>query len=45
MSLKYFSIPEIDFSKSWKTGFNKIKCLNKFDKWMTIFWLIGPFIF
>ena len=45
MFLKYFSIPELDFSKSWEIGCNKIKCLNKFDKWMTIFWLIGPFIF
>ena len=24
---------------------NKIKVLNKFDRYMTIFWLLGPFIY
>ena len=26
-------------------GLNKIKALSKFDKYMTIFWLFGPFIY
>ena len=45
MILKYISIPELNFSKSWKIGSNKIKSLNRFDKTMTIFWLLGPFIY
>ena len=43
--LKYISIPELDFSKSWEKGWLKIKALNNLDKYITIFWLIGPFIY
>ena len=45
MILKYISIPELNFSKSWEYGLSKIKCLNNFEKVMTIFWLLGPFIY
>ena len=45
MILKYISIPELNFSKSWKDGSSKIKSLNSFDKTMTVFWLLGPFIY
>ncbi len=45
MIFKYISIPELNFSKSWQDGSNKIKSLNSFEKTMTIFWLLGPFIY
>ena len=45
MILKYISIPELNFSKSWEDGSSKIKSLNSFEKSMTIFWLLGPFIY
>ena len=45
MILKYFSIPELDFYSSWEKGWSKIKGLSKFDKYMTIFWFMGPFIY
>ena len=45
MVLKYLSIPELNFSESWDIGWNKIKKMSGFDKTMTIFWLLGPFIY
>ena len=45
MIFKYISIPELNFAKSWKDGSNKIKGSNSFEKVMTIFWLLGPFIY
>jgi len=45
MSLKLLSIPELDYYKSWNNGWNKIKNMSGFDKTMTIFWLLGPFIY
>ena len=45
MILKYISISELNFSKGWEDGSNKIKSLNNFEKTMTIFWLLGPFIY
>ena len=45
MSLKLLSSPELDFYSSWNNGCNKIKNMTSFDKAMTIFWLIGPFIY
>ena len=45
MILNYISIPELNFSKSWVDGLSKIKSLNNFEKTMTIFWLLGPFIY
>ena len=45
MILKYISIPELNFSKSWHDGINKIKNLKSFEKFMTIFWLLGPLIY
>lgn len=45
MILKYFSTTELNFSKSWENGLKKIQNLNRFEKYMTIFWLIGPFIY
>jgi len=45
MSLKLLSVPELDFYSSWNNGLNKIKKMTGFDKAMTIFWLLGPFIY
>ena len=45
MILKYLSIPELNFSESWKIGWEKIYCLSKFDKYMTLFWFLGPLIY
>lgn len=45
MSLKLLSVPELDFYSSWNNGLKKIKNMTKFDKAMTIFWLLGPFIY
>ncbi len=45
MILKILSIPELDFHASWNTGWIKLKNLNNLDKYMTIFWFIGPFIY
>ena len=45
MTLKLISITELDFQNSWISGWNKVKNLNKFDKFMTIFWFLGPFIY
>ena len=45
MFLKCISITELNFHKSWSIGWNKIRNLNKFDRYMTFFWLLGPFIY
>ena len=45
MFLKFISIPELDFSLSWENGWTKIKNLSNFDKYMTLFWFMGPFIY
>ena len=45
MYLKLLSVPELDFHSSWNIGCNKIKNMSGFDKTMTIFWLLGPFIY
>ena len=43
--LKYISVPELNFSESWKSGWDKIDCLSKTDKYMTLFWFLGPLIY
>ena len=45
MILKFISITELDFYASWNKGWNKLKNLDKFDKYMTLFWFLGPFIY
>ena len=45
MILKSISIPELNFSKSWKIGINKIRHLPLFERSMIIMWLLGPFIY
>jgi len=45
MILKYISIPELNFSSSWQIGWGKIQKLSKFDRLMTFFWFLGPFIY
>ena len=45
MFLKILSIPELNFQTSWKNGWTKIRNLNSFDKYMTLLWLLGPFIY
>ena len=45
MFLQLLSVPEINLHSSWNTGWIKIKNMSSFDKTMTIFWLLGPFIY
>ncbi len=45
MFLKYFSTNDFDLNSSFYDGLNKIKKLSKFQKFMTYFWILGPFIF
>ena len=45
MFLKYFSTNDFDLNSSFYDGFNKIKKLSRFQKFMTYFWILGPFIF
>ena len=45
MLLKSYLLMNLDFYSSWNNGCNKIKNMTSFDKAMTIFWLIGPFIY
>ena len=45
MLLKLISIPELNFSSSWENGLKKIKVMSKFEKFITFFWLLGPFIY
>ena len=45
MFLKYFSTNSFDLYSSFYDGYNKIKNLSKFQKLMTYFWVLGPFIF
>jgi len=45
MMLKHLSTPELNFSESWKIGWDKINSLSKLDKFMTLFWFLGPFIY
>ena len=45
MFLKLLSIPELNFYSSWIAGWNKILEMNNFNKYMTIFWFLGPFIY
>jgi len=45
MILKHLSITELNFSESWKIGWDKINSLSKLDKYMTVFWFLGPFIY
>ena len=45
MFLKLLSVPELNFYNSWNSGLNKIKNMSGFDKTITIFWLLGPFIY
>ncbi len=45
MILKVFSIAELDFSSSWNKGWSKVKKLSKFEKYMTVFWFLGPLIY
>ena len=45
MILKHLSIPELNFYESWKIGWEKINNLSKTDRYMTLFWFLGPFIY
>ncbi len=45
MFLKNISITELNFASSWKDGLVKIRAMSGFEKTMTIFWLLGPFIY
>ena len=45
MPLKSLAVPELDFYSSWNNGLKKIKKMTRLDKTMTIFWLLGPFIY
>ena len=43
--LKYISTKEFDIKESFNLGLLKIKQQSKFQKFMTYFWILGPFIF
>ena len=43
--LKYISVSELDFEKSYEIFKKKFKKLSPFDKFMTAFWFLGPFIY
>ena len=45
MILNLFSVDELNFQKSLKSGFKKIRSLHNFEKSMVIIWLLGPFIY
>ena len=45
MFLKNLSTNDLNFSTSCSTGLKKIKAMSKFDRYMTIIWLLGPFIY
>ncbi len=45
MFLKLFSIPELNFQEGWANGCKKLRNLSFFEKYMTIFWFLGPFIY
>ena len=45
MILKFFSVDELNFQKSFESGLIKIKSLTNFEKYMVIIWLLGPFIY
>ena len=43
--LKYISTKEFDIKESFNLGLLKIKQQSKFQKFMTYFWILGPFIY
>ena len=45
MMLKYLLISELNFSESWKFRWKKISNSSKTDKYMTLFWFLGIFIY
>ena len=45
MFLKLFSIPELNVYLSWTKGWDKFKKLRSLDKYMTIFWFLGPLVY
>ena len=45
MLLKLLSVPELNFYSSLNNGLSKIRNMSKFEKSMTCFWLLGPFIY
>ena len=45
MILKSISIKEMNFHNAYVNGIKKIKLLSNFDRYMTIFWFLGPFIY
>ena len=45
MFLKLLSIPELNLQEGWSNGCEKLRNLSFFEKYMTIFWFLGPFIY
>ena len=45
MFLKLLSIPELNLQEGWTNGCEKLRNLSFFEKYMTIFWFLGPFIY
>ena len=45
MLLNLMSSNEFNLSKSVNSGFNKIKNLSTFQKYITYFWILGPFLY
>ncbi len=45
MFLKLLSISELNLHESWSNGCKKLRNLSFFEKYMTIFWFLGPLIY
>ena len=45
MLLNLMSTNEFNLSKSVNSGINKIKNLSTFQKYITYFWILGPFLY
>ena len=45
MIVKAISSQELNLYKSWNSTFLKLKNLSNLDRYMTLFWLIGPFVY
>ena len=45
MLLKLLNTSELNFQEGWTNGCKKLRNLSFFEKYMTIFWFLGPFIY
>lgn len=45
MFLNFLTFPEFNLQNDFKEGINKIRNLPKTSKFLTIFWVLGPFVY